>query len=67
MNGHECIPDRIECVQRALNYLTQAETTIDTKNPTQNALIGIGYAILAQAEATNQLARDLWEMVDELK
>lgn len=67
MNGHECIPNRVECVQRALNYLTQAETTLDTKNPTQNALIGIGYAILAQAEATNQLARDRWEMVDELK
>lgn len=67
MNGHECIPDRVECVQRALNYLTQAETTLDTKNPTQNALVGIGYAILAQAEATNQLARDRWEMVDELK
>lgn len=67
MNGHECIPDRVECVQRALNYLTQAETTLDTKNPTQNALVGIGYAILAQAEATNQLARDLWEMVDELE
>lgn len=67
MNGHECIPDRVECVQRALNYLTQAETTLDTKNPTQNALVGIGYAILAQTEATNQLARDRWEMVDELK
>lgn len=67
MNGHERIPDRVECVQRALNYLTQAETTLDTKNPTQNALVGIGYAILAQAEATNQLARDRWEMVDELK
>lgn len=67
MNGHECIPDRVECVQRALNYLTQAETTLDTKNPTQNALVGIGYVILAQAEATNQLARDRWEMVDELK
>ena len=67
MNGHECIPDRVECVQRALNYLTQAETTLDTKNPTQNALVGIGYAILTQAEATNQLTRDLWEMVDELE
>lgn len=61
------MPTRVELVQRSLNYLTQAETTLDTKNPTQNALIGIGYAILAQAEATNQLARDRWEMVDELK
>lgn len=60
-------PTRVELVQRSLNYLTQAETTLDTKNPTQNALVGIGYAILAQAEETNQLARDLWEMVDELK
>lgn len=67
MSGHECIPDRVECVQRALNYLFQAERTIDQHDPTQNALIGIGYAILAQAEATNQLARDRWEMVDELK
>lgn len=61
------MPTRVELVQRSLNYLTQAETTLDTKNPTQNALVGIGYAILAQAEATNQLARDRWEMVDELK
>lgn len=60
-------PTRVELVQRSLNYLTQAETTLDTKNPTQNALVGIGYAILAQAEATNQLARDRWEMVDDLK
>lgn len=60
-------PTRVELVQRSLNYLTQAETTLDTKNHTQNALVGIGYAILAQAEATNQLARDRWEMVDELK
>ena len=47
MNGHEGIPDRVECVQRALNYLFQAERTIDQHDPTQNALIGIGYAILA--------------------
>lgn len=60
-------PTRVELVQRSLNYLTQAETTLDTKNPTQNALVGIGYAILTQAEATNQLARDRWEMVNELK
>lgn len=60
-------PTRVELVQRSLNYLTQAETTLDTKNPTHNALVGIGYAILAQAEATNQLARDRWEMVDELE
>ena len=47
VNGHEGIPDRVECVQRALNYLFQAERTIDQHDPTQNALIGIGYAILA--------------------
>lgn len=59
-------PSRIELTQRSLNYLTQAETTIDTKNPTQNALIGIGYAILATAQAITNLAGTAWEIVDEI-
>lgn len=59
-------PSRIELTQRSLNYLTQAETTLDTKNPTQNALIGIGYAILATAQAITNLAGTAWEIVDEI-
>ena len=59
-------PSRIELTQRSLNYLNQAETTIDTKDPTQNALIGIGYAILATAQAITNLAGAAWEIVDEM-
>lgn len=59
-------PSRIELTQRSLNYLTQAETTLDTTNPTQNALIGIGYAILATAQAITNLAGTAWEIVDEM-
>ena len=59
-------PSRIELTQRSLNYLTQAETTLDTKDPTQNALIGIGYAILATAQAITNLAGTAWEIVDEI-
>lgn len=44
-------PTATELINRSLNYLTQAETTLDEKDPTQNALIGIGYAILADAQA----------------
>lgn len=58
-------PSRIELTQRSLNYLTQAETTLDTKNPTQNALIGIGYAILATAQSIANLAGTAWDVVEE--
>ena len=59
-------PSRIELTQRSLNYLTQAETTLDTTNPTQNALIGIGYAILTTAQAITNLAGTGWDIVDEM-
>lgn len=59
-------PQVTELTQRSLNYLTQAETTIDTKNPTQNALIGIGYAILATSQAIRNLAVTAWNIVDEI-
>jgi len=45
--------------------LTQAETRLDKNNPTQNALIGIGYAILANEEAITQLNANIWEIYDD--
>lgn len=58
-------PSRKELTLRALNYLTQAETRLDGNNPTQNALIGIGYAILANEEAITQLNANIWEIYDD--
>ena len=58
-------PSRKELTLRALNYLTQAETRLDENNPMQNALIGIGYAILANEEAIDQLTYNIWEIYDD--
>ena len=44
-------PSRRELTQRALSHLTQAETRLDAASPIQNALLGIGYAILSNAAA----------------
>ena len=59
------IPDRTELVRRSLNYLTQAETTLDVDDTAQNALIGIGYAILADAQATDGLENSLLDILGE--
>lgn len=59
-------PTATELINRSLNYLTQAETTLNVKDPTQNALIGIGYAILADAQAIRNLAGTAWDIVDEV-
>ena len=59
------LPSRKELTFRALNYLTQAETRLDENNPTQNALIGIGYAILANEEAITRLNANIWEIYDD--
>ena len=58
-------PSRKELALRALNYLTQAETCLDESTPTQNALIGIGYAILANEEAITRLNANIWEIYDD--
>lgn len=60
------MPTATELINRSLNYLTQAETTLDEKDPTQNALIGIGYAILADAKAIRNLAGTAWNIADEV-
>ena len=60
------LPSRRELTQRALFHLTQAETRPDAANPIQNALLGIGYAILSNEEAVTRINANAWEIYDEI-